>query len=87
MKLSVNWMERAIAKNRFRQERFRKGERKLRALRQRIFDYDDEGNGKGEKASRLIARIKVRLTPCWEARAKDVESQNIHHILVSRGAD
>jgi hypothetical protein len=58
----------AIARNRFRQSRFKKYEAVLRRLRQRIFDYDDAG--KGEKASRLISRCKAICMPLWNAQAE-----------------
>lgn len=80
-------MQRAVIRNQNRVARHKKAERLLRRLRQRIFDYDDEGPAKAQKATRLMERCKARCMPTWEAEAKTREAANIHHILVSRGAD
>ena len=61
-------LKEAIARNRFRQARFKKYEAVLRRLRQRIFDYHDAGNG--EKADRLIQRRKAICMPLWDAQAE-----------------
>ena len=64
-------LKEAIARNRFRQARFKKYEAVLRRLRQRVFDYDDAG--KGDKASRLIQRCKAICMPLWDARAEAIK--------------
>ena len=69
----------AIARNRNRQARFKKYEKVLRRLRQRIFDYEDAG--KGNKASRLIERCKCILAPYWQAHA-DARTQQMTDKLM-----
>ncbi len=69
----------AIAKNRFRQSRFKKYEKVLRRLRQRIFDYEDIG--KGDKASMLIKRCKIILEPYWKAHAEAREKAQSDRMM------
>lgn len=57
----------AIKENARRQARFAKAERTLRAIRLRVFDYEDAG--KSEQAERIMEKLKERLKPLWEARA------------------
>ncbi len=59
-------------------QRFHKYERMLRRIRQRIFDYEDEG--KLDKAHRVIRRIKLICGPWWERRAKRVEEQHLSRL-------
>lgn len=68
-------LQKAIEKNRFKHERFKKAESLLRRLRQRIFDYEDESPAKADKATRLIDRCKARLKPLWEARSAALDCQ------------
>ena len=56
----------AIARNRAREARRNRAERVLRAVRARVFDYEDAG--KGDKAQRVILTCKRILEPRWEAR-------------------
>lgn len=62
-------LDEAIARNRLRWARYRKADRILRSVRQRVFDYEDAG--KGDKAARLIARCKRLLTPLWDAQYRE----------------
>ena len=59
--------EQKIARKRDRDGMIRRCEAQLRAVRIRVFDYEDMG--KGAKAERVIARLKARLAPVWEARS------------------
>lgn len=47
-------------------------ERLLRRLRQRIFDYAPD---KSQQASRLILKVRTRLAPYWERRAKQLQDR------------
>jgi len=62
-------LDQAIARNRLKWERYRKADRILRAVRLKIFDYEDAG--KQDKAERLIARCKRLLTPLWDAQYRE----------------
>ena len=78
----------AIAiQNRKREARFDKAQRMLRALRRKVFDYEDEG--KDEKCGRLITRCKARLAPRWkaqdEARARGPYSGLTRRELAASG--
>lgn len=53
--------------NRIREARRDRAEKVLRQVRQRVFDYEDEG--KGEKAQRVMATCKRIAMPRWEAQA------------------
>lgn len=55
----------AIARNQRRQARFKKYERILRRVRQRVFDYEDAG--KLDKAQNIMRRCQAILAPKWEA--------------------
>ena len=70
----------AIEKNRRRQYRFNKAERLLRAVRIRIFDYEDAG--KLEKAERIIEKCKTILKPLWEARSHaNMEPKMLNYMM------
>jgi hypothetical protein len=70
----VKSLKQAIKDNR----RFHKYERLLRHIRQRIFDYEDQG--KLEKANRLIEKIKVICNPWWTKRAKRQEEKMLQRL-------
>jgi len=70
-------LENAIKRNRIKQARYRRAERTLRLVRQRIFDYEDMG--KGEKASKVIATCKRILTPLWRCQRKIVEDRKLQN--------
>ena len=52
----------------FENQQCRKYERILRKLRQKIFDYYDISEQKGERASELIRRCQDRCAPQWAAQ-------------------
>ena len=60
-------------------------ERLLRRLRQRIFDYEDQCEAKGRKASRLIARCKAKLQPEWERQARNRDRTNSQEYMFRHG--
>jgi len=68
-------LQEAIKRNQARQARFKKYERVLRRLRQRIFDYEDAG--KGEKADRILKRCQTILAPLWEAQRHAAEDRKL----------
>ena len=55
--------------------RYQKYERLLRRMRQRIFDYYDQG--RGEQASRIIARCQEILAPMWRAERAAAEDARL----------
>jgi hypothetical protein len=59
-------------------QRFFKYERLLRHIRQRIYDYEDQG--KLEKAHRVIRKIKVICGPWWNKRAKRQEEKMLARL-------
>lgn len=56
-------------------------ERLLRRLRQRVFDYYDTSEAKGQQASRLIARCKTKLAPEWERQARNRDRTNSQEFM------
>ncbi len=60
-------LQAAIDANRRRQARYQRAERVLRAVRLRVFEYEDAG--KADKAARVIATCKRILAPLWQAHA------------------
>lgn len=81
--LAMNTTDKSLAEkikeNRTREARRDKAERILRAVRVRIFDYEDEG--REEKARQIIARCKAILRPRWEARAANVKRRMDERML------
>lgn len=67
----------AINRNRDRQRRYEKAERLLRAIRLRIFDYEDLG--KAEQANRIMEALKARLAPLWAERAHNVSEPKLRN--------
>lgn len=65
-------MQQSINRNRIRQARYRRAEKVLRQIRQRIFDYEDAG--KLAKAQRVIATCQRILSPLWEAERRTREA-------------
>ena len=73
-------MKNAIEKNRKRTARFRKAERILRLIRQRVFDYEDAG--RGEQADRIIARCKRILKPLWEQEYRNRMNRRTQNYMI-----
>jgi hypothetical protein len=71
-------LQQAIARNRRRQARFRRAERVLRRIRQRIFDYEDESPSKLAKANKAMATCQRVLAPLWWAQRKAAEARKLH---------
>jgi hypothetical protein len=69
----------AIRDNRKREARYDKAERLLRRIRQRVFDYEDQG--KCDKAARIIQRLKAILAPRWEAHARAREKARQDRVM------
>jgi hypothetical protein len=67
-------LRQAIKDNR----RFHKYEKLLRHIRQRIYDYEDQG--KSEKAHRVIDKIKVICQPWWDKRAKRQQEKMLQRL-------
>jgi hypothetical protein len=59
-------------------QRFCKYERLLRHIRQRIYEYEDQG--KLEKAHRVIDKIKAICNPWWTKRAKRREEKMLNRL-------
>lgn len=68
-------IEKKIAINRIRQARFKRAEKVLRAVRQRIFDYEDAG--KYEKAQKVIATCQRVLRPKIAAERAAAEDRRL----------
>lgn len=68
-----------IEANRRREARRDRAEKVLRAVRLRVFDYDD--SGQGEKASRVIATCKRILSPRWAARCATARAAASEKLL------
>lgn len=49
-------------------------ERQLRTIRNNIFDLPEK---KGEKAMRIIEKIKTELEPVWHQRGVDFRSESM----------
>ena len=71
-----------IEANRRKHARFRRAERVLRAVRQRIFDYEDESPIKYAKAQRVIQRCKRTLEPLWEARSRAAANKRLENYMM-----
>ena len=74
-------MQEAIQRNQKRQARFRKAERLLRAMRQRVFDYEDydaeHGTKRSEKCQRIMARCQRILAPLWEQERRNAKARQL----------
>jgi hypothetical protein len=70
-------MAEAIRHNRVRTGRYKRAELTLRRIRQRIFDYEDEGNGKDIKAARVMATCQRILAPLWQQQRKNAEDRKL----------
>lgn len=62
-------------------QRHAKYERLLRRLRQRVFDYYDASESKGEHCSRLIARCKSICAPQWDAESRNRDRTNSQEFM------
>lgn len=71
-----------IEANRRKHARFRRAERVLRAVRQRIFDYEDESPIKLAKAQKVIDRCKRTLAPLWEAQSRNNENRKMQNYMM-----
>lgn len=56
----------AIERNQRKMARFKRSQRILRAVRLRLFEYEDAG--KLGKANRIIERCQRILEPLWKAK-------------------
>jgi hypothetical protein len=72
-------LQTSIQRNQQRQAKFKKAERILRLVRQRVFDYEDQG--KGEQAARIIQKCKTILAPLWQAHHDALEYAHGQRIL------
>ncbi len=70
-------LQEKIKQNRKRELRFDLAERRLRWLRQRIFDFEDMGPAKYEQARRCMQRCKERAAPRWEARQRNNQARKL----------
>lgn len=70
-------LDKAIARNRIRQARFKRAERVLRAVRLKIFDYEDEGDAKYKKAQRVMETCHRILAPKWQAERVAAEYRKL----------
>lgn len=68
-------MEKKIAHKIWKDARFRKAERILRRIRQRIFDYEDMG--KLDKAHKVMDYLQNVLAPYWAACRKSAEDRKL----------
>jgi hypothetical protein len=66
-----------IEENRRRHARYKKAERLLRKIRQRIFDYEDRGDEVYTKARRIMERCQVILAPLWRAERASAEDRKL----------
>lgn len=73
-KWNMNIQEK-IKHKQWKDARYRKAERVLRRIRQRIFDYEDAG--KLEKAHKVMGYLQVILAPYWEACRKAAEDRKL----------
>ncbi len=73
-------MSESIALNRKRTIRFKKADRLLRRMRQRVFDYED--SGQSEQADRIIKRCKRILMPLWEQRYRNNENRRTQNYMM-----
>jgi hypothetical protein len=70
-------LKEAIERNRVKQARYRRAERILRAVRQRIFDYEDEGPVKYSKAQQVMSTCRRILAPLWDAQRRTKEAAQL----------
>ena len=74
-------MEQAIKRNQTREARFKRAERTLRLVRQRIFDYEDQGSEAFVKACKVISTCKRILAPKWDARVRNNAARKLERTL------
>jgi len=66
-----------IAANQRKNRRWERAEKTLRQIRQRIFDYKDDGPEKYRKACRVMATCKRLLRPKYRALRKAAEDRKL----------
>lgn len=67
----------AIKRNRIKQARYRRAEKVLRAVRQRVFDYEDQGKyDKARKVMETCHRILAPLRRLERSKMLDRKLQN-----------
>lgn len=74
----------AIKLNQRKQARYKKYERILRRLRQRIFDYEDydaanDNSHQYDKARYLMTRCQDILAPSWQQQRAAAEDYKLQH--------
>jgi hypothetical protein len=71
-------LQQAIVRNRIRQARFKRAERTLRRIRQRIFDYEDAGPTMYQKAVKVMATCQRILAPLWDQQRRNAQADRLH---------
>lgn len=70
----------AIKRNRIRQVRYKRAEKVLRTIRQRVFDYEDMG--KLGKAHKVMDTCKRILAPLWELQHRNAENRRLQNYMM-----